>query len=138
MGFLRRGDVSALHRHPIRGRPLLPLTLISMKPFLWNQAPRRLTTASHPDTHLQVVLNPSRNKLPLRLQHGACFGECESVLQVGTSRDPELGVWFWGEEREKREQRAVYHSADIIWLFPIDLAQKCFSNVMSLFAGRQG
>lgn len=98
----------------------------------------KTSTAPHLDTHLQVVLNPSWNKLPLRLQDGACLGECESVLGVRASRDPESSVWLRGEERGKREQSAVYHSADIIWLFPIDCAQKCFSNVMSLFAGRQG
>lgn len=33
--------VSALHRLPIRGRTMLLLTLISIKPFLWNSVPHR-------------------------------------------------------------------------------------------------
>lgn len=37
----RRGHVSVLHRPHIRGRTMLPLTLISIKPFLWNRAPHR-------------------------------------------------------------------------------------------------
>lgn len=35
------GHVSGLHRLHIRGWTMLPLTLISIKPFLWNSVPHR-------------------------------------------------------------------------------------------------
>lgn len=35
------GHVSALHQRRITGRTMLPLTLISIKPFLWNSVPHR-------------------------------------------------------------------------------------------------
>lgn len=41
VGEWRGGHVSALHRLHIRGRTMLPLTLISIKPFLWNSVPHR-------------------------------------------------------------------------------------------------
>lgn len=41
VGGWRGGLESVLHRLHIRGRTMLPLTLISIKPFLWNSVPHR-------------------------------------------------------------------------------------------------
>lgn len=65
------GHVSALHRLRIREWTMLPLTLISIKPFLWNSVPPGL------DSLPAYSRSPGgaeslQNKLPQRMHDQAC------------------------------------------------------------------
>lgn len=148
------GCVSALHRHPIRGRPLLPLTLISIKPFLWNRAPEGFhrSPPAPPPRHPPPPpphrspggAKPPRGTSCLRDYKMELVWENVNTPAVrarstsGLLETPASGSGERSERRERRERGLFIIQPCIIWLFPIDWAQKCFPNVMSLFAGLQG
>lgn len=88
-GFEKGGCVSA-SKTPYQRTAAAPFNPHLHKAIPLEPCSPKTCIAPHPDTHLQVVLNPSRNKLLQRLQHGACFEECESTPDVRTFARPRL------------------------------------------------
>lgn len=117
------GHVSVIHRLHIRGRTMLPLTLISIKPFLWNSVPHRpqLPTCLFSICRWCRILAEravcETRASVLEMCECVCGCACTSLY---LTLDLFRAWWcrFW--------RRAVYHSAYIIWLFPIDWFKNVF------------